>query len=276
MIKPNNLQFSVLIAVYFKDNADHLYLSLESLFQQTLKPDEIVLVQDGPLTAALYDVLEFFKNKNEINIHVLALGENKGLGLALQTGLQLCQYSIVVRMDSDDICCVDRFEKQITYLSHNPDISVIGSAVEEFNTEPGDLSRFRRLPSSHIDILKFSKYRNPINHPSVAFRKDHILKVGSYLDMPLFEDYYLWIRVLMSGYKMANLDDVLLKFRIGNDMIGRRHGISYLKKEIYFLNTIRALGHLSFLEYFFSLVTKIPLRLLPKSALERIYKKFLR
>lgn len=276
MIKPNNLQFSVLISVYFRDNADHLYLSLESLFQQTLKPDEIVLVQDGPLTAELYYVIDFFVRKNEIDFQVLALSENKGLGLALHSGLQLCQYNIVARMDSDDICCVDRFEKQIPYFTHKSEISVLGSAVEEFNMEPGDLSRFRRLPLSYIDILKFSKYRNPINHPSVVFRKDHVLKVGSYLDMPLFEDYYLWIRVLMTGYKMANLHDVLLKFRIGNDMIGRRHGISYLKKEICFLNTIRAFGHLSFLEYIFSLLTKIPLRLLPKTTLELIYKKFLR
>lgn len=276
MIKHNDLYFSVLLSVYFKDHADYLYLSLESLFQQTLKPDEIVLVQDGPLTAELYDVIDFFKNKDEIDLHVLALDQNRGLGLALQAGLQLCRYNLVARMDADDICCVDRFEKQIAYFRRHANISVLGGAVEEFNRLPGDLSRFRRLPTSYIDVLKFSKYRNPINHPAVVFRKDHILKVGSYLDMPLFEDYYLWIRVLINGYQIANLDDVLLKFRIGNDMIGRRHGISYLKKEIHFLNTIRALGHLSFLDYIFSLFTKIPLRLLPKSALDRIYKRFLR
>lgn len=276
MIKPCHLQFSVLLSVYFRDNADHLYLALESLFQQTLKPDEIVLVQDGPLTAELYNVINFYISKNEIDFQVVALSENIGLGLALHAGLQLCQHNIVARMDSDDICCADRFEKQLAYFNQNADVSVLGSAVEEFNMEPGDLSRFRRLPSTYSDILQFSKYRNPVNHPTVVFRKDHVLKVGSYMDMPLFEDYYLWIRVLINGYKMANLDDVLLRFRIGNDMIGRRHGISYLKKEIRFLRTVRSAGYLSFLEYIFSLTTKIPLRLLPKKTLERIYKRFLR
>lgn len=276
MIKSNNLQFSVLISVYCKDNADHLYLSLASLFQQTLQPDEIVLVQDGPLTSQLYDVIDFFVRKNEIDFQVLALDTNHGLGLALHAGLKLCHYNIVARMDSDDICCIDRFEKQITYFTDNADVSVLGSAVEEFNMEPGDLSRFRRLPSSYIDILKFSKYRNPINHPSVVFRKDHILQVGSYLDMPLFEDYYLWIRVLMNGYKMANLDDVLLKFRIGNDMIGRRHGISYLKKEVHFLNKVRDIGYISFQVYIFSFLIKVPLRMLPKQILHSVYKLFLR
>lgn len=267
--------FSVLLSVYFKETSDHLKSSLHSVLNQTLMPDEIVLVKDGPLTDDLDMTIQIFLQDFPELFKIVELKNNVGLGTALNEGLKVCKNDIIARMDTDDICFVDRFEKQFHYLKDNPDISVIGSNIEEFDDVPGDLNRYRKLPLHHNDLYKFAKYRNPLNHPTVFFRKEHILKVGSYLDMPLFEDYFLWIRLLKEGYQINNLPDPLLHFRVGNDMVGRRQGLGYAQKEFNFLKKAESIGFINKKELLFSL-SKLPVRMLPKKVLEVFYKKVLR
>lgn len=268
--------FSVLTSVYIKEDPIFLANALESIFNQTLLPNEVVLVQDGPITDELGVVITQYKEKYSSIIKILPLSENVGLGNALNKGLEVCSYEIVARMDTDDICYVNRFEEQIRFLENNPEISVIGSTVQEFDVIKGDLKQFRKLPLGHEELVRFSKYRNPLSHPSVMFKKQAVLNVGSYQDMPLFEDYYLWVRMILKGYKIANIDSPLLHFRIGNDMIGRRSGFSYFNKEIHFLKSIRKIGFLTSSEYFKALIVKTPLRVLPKPLLVLIYRKLLR
>lgn len=268
--------FSLLISVYFKDNSTFLNLALASIFSQSFKPSEIVLVKDGMLTDSLEAVVDSYIKLELIVINIVALKENVGLGKALSIGLKSCKFDFVARMDADDICYADRFEKQFSYLSRNPYLSVLGTAIQEFNNVPNDLGVFRKLPEKTQQIIEFAKFRNPLNHPSVIFRKSDIIGVGSYMDMPLFEDYYLWIRVLERDLAIENLSEPLLHFRVGNDMIGRRHGNAYLKKEIKFLKAIRKMGFISSKEFFISIILKTPLRLIPKSLLKIIYKNFLR
>ncbi len=270
------MKFSVLMSVYSKERAEFLASSLESILEQTLIPNEIVLVKDGPLTESLDDLLNDFSRKYPHLFKIVNLPQNVGLGKALSKGLEVTTNDLVARMDSDDICYPNRFLEQITFMESHEDISVLGSTIQEFDSMPGDLSSFRYLPENHNELIKLIKYRNPLNHPTVFFRKSHVLEVGGYKDMQLFEDYYLWVRLIVAGYKIHNLSQPLLHFRTGNNMIGRRSGTHYVVKEIRFLKILRKMGVISYSEFLLSLATKVPFRLLPKSVIQFFYKKFAR
>lgn len=268
-------EFSVLMSLYDKENGENLKASLHSVFNQTLKPTEVVLVLDGLTNVVLRDIVSDFEKKYP-SLKVVPVKENQGLGRALKTGLEHCTYDLVARMDTDDICYSERFEKQMAFILENPEVSVLGTGLQEFHSVPGDIGQFKTPPANASKLTSFAKLRNPLNHPTVIFRKTDVLTVNSYQDMPLFEDYYLWVRLLQKGYKLTNIEEPLLHFRIGNDMIGRRHGISYLKKEYKFLSAIKQLGFINTKEYILSLMLKAPLRIMPKSMLRFFYAKFLR
>lgn len=268
--------FSVLISVYSKENFIYLRDALDSVLNQTLVPNEIVLVKDGPLTEELESVISKYVFEYPAIFKIITLAENKGLGNALAVGINACTYKLIARMDSDDICFHDRFEKQINHMMKNSVVSVLGTSIREFNVKPNDLDTHRRLPVDFNAIKKFAKFRNPLNHPSVMFKKADVLAVNSYLNMPFFEDYFLWIRLIKNGYIIENLYEPLLHFRVGNDMIGRRHGLLYLKSELRFLAAAKSLNFINSFQYIVSILLKTPLRLIPKSLLLFIYRKFLR
>ena len=187
------MAFSVLISVYQREKPQYLEQALESLLEQTLLPTEVVIVEDGPLTDELYAVIEAFKTRFAATVSVV-LPRNVGLGLALNHGLKECHYPIVARMDSDDICKPRRFEKQLEILRTHKEIDVVGSWIDEFLGTKENIISTRKVPETHQEILHFARYRNPMNHPTVMFRKAVIEAVDSYHDFPLFEDYDLWVR----------------------------------------------------------------------------------
>lgn len=268
---------SVLMSVYYAELPKHLENALKSaLVFQTRLPEQLVLVVDGQIGDELEAIVKSFLASHGHILDVLRLEENVGLGRALRHGLLLCTHEYVARMDSDDICYPERFEKQLSILLERPELSILGTSIQEFDEIPGDLDRFRKLPTDFDALVEFARFRNPLNHPSVAFRKSHIVSVGSYQDMPLFEDYYLWARIIKNGYKIANLEAPLLHFRVGNDMIGRRHGMAYCLKEYRFLRALKKIDFLNTWDFMISVATKLPLRLLPKRLLGLLYRKFLR
>lgn len=270
------LDFSVLLSVYFKEKPEFLQIALNSLVNQSKLPNEIVIVKDGQLTKELDIIIEAFRSNYPDLLVIVELKENIGLGGALQEGLKHCKYQWVARMDADDICFPDRFEKQFDYIDSNPEITILGTALEEFEYVPGDIGRIKKQPSDYLRLFAYAKKRCPLNHPTVVFRKDAILKVGSYQKMPFFEDYYLWIRLLKNNYKMENLNIPLLHFRTGNDMIGRRHGWAYMVYEVNFLNAVRKTKFINIKDFCFALITRVPMRLIPKKVLTIVYSKFLR
>lgn len=218
-----NLKFSVLMSVYVKENPEFFSLALSSnLEEQTLMPDELVLVCDGPLTVELDNVIQRYEEKYPDILKVCRLPENRGLGKALNYGLEQCQYEWVARSDSDDVCDRRRFETQITYLNDHPDVDIVGSSIDEFKTDWKNPFRKKQMPLIHSEIVKMAKSRNPINHMTVMFRKSVILEAGSYQHLPLMEDYYLWVRAICCGAKIANLDQYLVHARVGNGMVHRR------------------------------------------------------
>ncbi len=217
-------KFSVLMSVYYKEKSEFLDLALKSiLVEQTIIPNEIILVEDGPLTEKLDKVIEKYHNMFPDTLKLLILDKNMGLGNALKLGLEKCSNEIIMRMDSDDISVKDRFEKQLSYMKNHPDIAVVGGYIGEFEQDyVNENLRIKEVPCNYDDILKYAKFRNPVNHVTVCFRKSEIISVGSYESLLLVEDYYLWVRLLIGNKKIENMSDILVYVRIGNGFHKRR------------------------------------------------------
>ena len=216
-------KFSVLMSVYDKEKPEYLDLALESiLINQTLLPDEVVLVCDGKLTDELELVISKYEKEFPDVLKVYRLKENIGLGKALNYGLKKCSYDWVARADSDDVCLKNRFEKQIDFLKENPQIDIISSSIDEFDDDWRKPKRRKNMPSAHQKIVEMAKFRNPMNHMAVVFRKKIILDAGSYQHLPYAEDYYLWVRAICNGARLANIREPLVRARVGNGMAERR------------------------------------------------------
>lgn len=229
MKKNKYCNFSVLMSVYYKEKPEFLDLSLKSiLIEQTVVPTEIVMIKDGKLTNELEKVIKKYTKKFPDIIKTYAFEENRGLGQALQTGLEYCKYDIVMRMDTDDICVPNRFELQLEYMKKNKDVSAVGGYIGEFVDEPTEKLRLKTMPLKYENVKKYSKFRNPINHMTVCFRKSDVLEVGNYQPLYYLEDHYLWSRLLVAGKKIENIPEILVYARIGNGFNARRGNKNYI------------------------------------------------
>lgn len=221
--------FSVLMSVYIKEDPDFLDESLSSIYSSTLVPAEVILVEDGPLTERLEKIIDYYSvNHGLISVK---LEKNSGLGIALNAGIAACNYEIIARMDTDDICSKNRFEKQISYMQCHTEVALLGGAIAEYNADFSKKTGVRVVPALEDEILKLAVSRNPFNHMTVMFRKNAIIKCGGYQHHLYMEDYNLWLRLIALGYKVANLPDILVKVRAGSEMISRRRGWNYIKSE---------------------------------------------
>ena len=232
------MKFSVLIAVYAKETPTHLEQSLESIFHQDLPPDEVVLVEDGPLTADLDEVVARFKAQHEA-LQIVKLPQNQGLGLALKVGLTHCQYDIVARMDSDDLSKPHRFSKEMAWLEAHPETDVVGSWTDEFADTSGKVISTRRVPETHEALLRFSRYRNPMNHPTVMFRK-------------------------------AAVD------RLSPQLYNRRGGKHYILLESNFQRWMHKVGHISRMHLAMNITARTLIRMIPDKWRKYGYLIFLR
>ena len=232
----SEMKYSVLMSVYYKEKAEYLRQAMQSMWDQTIPTDDFVLVCDGPLTVELDAVIEDMQKKYAETLHVVRLQQNSGLGNALNEGLKYCIYEYVARMDSDDISKPERCEKELEVFVNNPELSIVGSVIEEFETTPGDLKKLRVVPETNEEIREFAKKRNPFNHPSVMFKKSAVLSVGGYIELRFFEDYYLWIRLIVNDLKGYNLLNSLVYMRLSLDSSRRRGGINYIQSPIILYN----------------------------------------
>ena len=269
------MKFSVLLSVYRKEQPAYLRQSLDSIFTQTLLPDEVVLVKDGPLTDALDEVAEDYCRKYPV-IRVVPLSENQGLGRALNEGLKHCSYDLVARMDTDDVAKPERFEKQIAVFCAHPEMDVVGAWIDEFEGDIGNVISVRKLPEKHWKILKNARLRCPENHPVTMFRKEAVMNAGGYMHFPLFEDYYLWVRMLMNGAKFYNIQESLLYFRSSPDMFKRRGGLKYVGTEVRFQNFLLRSHFISFPRYVQNVIIRVITRIMPNRWRALLYKKKLR
>ena len=226
----NKLKFSVLICVYEFDNPLFFKQAFSSILDQNITPSEIILVIDGPISKQIEDIVNHFISIED-RLVVIKLKKNVGHGKAKNIGLDRCSYDLVAIMDSDDICVKDRFEKQLLYFRDNPLTSILGGVISEFKDDVNLSYGKRVLPESHLEISSYLKNRCPMNHMTVMFRKSEVVKAGGYLDWHYNEDYYLWIRMYLSGSIFANLNDVIVHARVNEKFYLRRGGIKYFLSE---------------------------------------------
>ena len=219
------MKFSVLLSVYGKDDASFFKEALLSVSkEQTVKPAQIVVVEDGPVPEDIEHAIEdAVKASPECEFTVIRKPQNAGLAAALNTGLKACKYEWVARMDSDDISLPNRFETQLAYIENHPSVDVIGGSIAEFTNTPGDMQSERHVGLDMKAIRKMAKTRTPMNHVSVMFKKSVVEKAGNYCEnFGKLEDYKLWVDLLGHHAVLANVDDVLVYVRTGNGFITRR------------------------------------------------------
>ncbi|MGB3260089.1 glycosyltransferase [Paenisporosarcina sp.] len=281
-IKQNTIQinkmttkFSVSMCVYKNDNPEHFKEALESIVNQTLKPNEVVLVVDGPVPNSINAVINSYEKESYFKI--IRLTENVGHGNARRIGLKNCFNELIALMDADDICVPDRFEKQVKCFEQNQEISIVGGNIAEFIDSVNNIVGIREVPQNNEEIKQYMKKRCPFNQMTVMFKLSEVNKAGGYKDWYHNEDYYLWIRMHQNGAIFMNLKDSLVLVRVGKEMYSRRGGWKYFVSETnlqkYMLNN-KIIYYTTFVKNV--LVRFILQVLMPNSIRGFVFKKFAR
>lgn len=270
-MKATGFAFSVLMPVYGGDDPAHFHAALQSVLTQTRLPDEVVIVKDGPLTPALEAVIANFNNPL---IQPVLRPLNGGLTAALNTGIGACKFPWIARMDADDICTPDRFEKQFQFLETHAEVAILGSWIAEYDFEMHTLFGHRTLPANHAEIAKYAQWRCPFNHMTVVYNKAAVMACGAYEDYgAVGDDYVLWVKFIQNGYITANIPEVLVQARGGKAFFDkRRRGWTYFKHELreiaYFYNS----GFINAGQWLVHFVVKAITRLSPPWAVKFIYR----
>jgi glycosyltransferase involved in cell wall biosynthesis len=269
-------KFSVLMTVYKKEKSENLDAALGSIENQSVVPNEIVLVEDGPIGKKLEDVVRYHQSNFVNDFKVVKLIQNSGRGVASRKGISFVSNDWIARADSDDISKNDRFELQLKAILKDSSLKMVGGQVQEFLD--GDINKIigeRNVPLQYETIRDYAKYRSPINNPSIMFKKSALADVGGYPLLNVMEDYDLCVKFIIAGFKIINLPKVLVNMRVSRDLYNRRGGIKYLfqyiKLKIYWKkqgvgNTESVL--LSSISMTFSVI-------LPAKLREGIYRKIL-
>ena len=265
-------KYSVLMSLYKKEHPEYLRLALDSMVNQSVKPDEIVLVEDGPLTDDLYNVIKDY----EEYLHIVKNPHNLGLGLALNEGLKVCKNELVARMDTDDISKPERCEKQLERFEEKPELSIVGSHIDEFMGEISNIISQRRVPLTSEDIYNYAKKRSAFNHPTVMYRKSAVLAEGGYANLKRNQDVDLFGRMLFKGYKAENIDEALLWFRSSDELSARRKSWENTWSYIKTVKNFWEIGYSSFIDYAMIAVAQTGMFLMPIRIQNYIYKYFLR
>lgn len=264
-------KYSVLMSLYKKENPEYLRIAIDSMLNQTVAPDEIVLVEDGPLTDGLYAVLDEYpmlhRIKNETNL---------GLGLALNVGLKECRNELVARMDTDDCSKPDRCEKQLQRFLEKPYLAIVGSHIDEFVDDISNVISQRIVPTTSEEIYKFAKKRSAFNHPTVMYSKTSVLENNGYADLKRNQDVDLFGRMQFNGYKAENIDEALLWFRSSDELAKRRKSWQNTWSYIATIREFWKMGYSSFIDYAIVGIAQTGMYLMPIKLQNYIYKNFLR
>ena len=269
-------KYSVLMSVYKDEKVDFLRLALDSMINQTVAPDEIVLVEDGKLTEELYNLIENYVERFPELFNIVINETNMGLGLALNQGLKACRNELVARMDTDDISKPDRCEKQLNVFKNDCEVDIVGSFVDEFYTNPEEIVSTRVVPETHEEIYQFAKKRSAFNHPVVMYKKSKVMEFNGYSDLRRNQDVDLFGRMLFGGCKAKNIGESLLLFRSNDSLAKRRKSWQNTKSYIDTIKNFWRMGYSSFGDYLKVAVAQTIMFLLPIKVQHWVYKKFLR
>ncbi len=267
--------FSVLMSLYIKEKPEYAEQCFLSLLDQTVQAAEWVIVEDGPLTKELYELLNKYEKDNPDLIKRVPLEKNQGLGAALREGVTACSYDLIARMDTDDISRKDRFEKQLQEFEMDPLLDVCGSHIAEFEQSPEKIVACRKVPLTEPEIRSYQKRRDAFNHVSVMFKKQAVLDAGNYRSCPLMEDTLLWANMLKNGARCMNINDTLVYVRIGEDMYERRGGFSYFLKYKEGRKQVLKTGYISYWDYLITIAVQLCVALIPARLRGFVFKKLL-
>ena len=255
-----SVSFSVLISIYKNENPAWFREALDSVFAQTVQPSEIVLVKDGPLTPELDAVIDDYSCRYPI-FKLVVNEKNLGLGLALQKGVLACSNEIIARMDTDDTMPKDRFEKQLAKISEGYD--VVSCWTKILNSDMTETIAIKQRPESHDAIVKLAKRRSPMSHPGSCFRKSAVLRAGNYEHCLLYEDYLLWVKMIQSGARFSNIQEVLYHLRTSKEQLKRRTGLKYLLNELKVFISFYKMNFFSIKDLVVNIAIRIVARLTP-------------
>lgn len=268
------IKFSVSMCVYGGDNSSHFSRAVDSILNQTVTPDEIVLVVDGPVPELLDKIIQGYEAHELFN--VIRFSENQGHGNARRAGLKACRNEIVALMDADDVSLPHRFEEELAYFAKDG-IDIVGGDISEFIDNEDNIVAYRKVPTNDNDIKEYMKKRCPMNQMTVMFRKSAYEKAGGYIDWYCDEDYYLWLRMMRNGAIFANTGSVLVNVRVGKEMYQRRGGTKYFKSEAKLQLYMLKNGVIDFPTYFVNVAKRFIVQvLLPNRVRGWVFKKFAR
>lgn len=260
------------MSIYCKEDAQHFNRAMQSILdEQTIRPNEIVLVEDGPLTDALYQNISDWKEKLGGALKVISLKENAGVGNAKYIGIEKCSNELIAVMDTDDVSLPNRFEKQLAVFA-NQDIDVCGAWVGEFEDDESVIVSHRRTPECHDEIVAFAKSRSPVNHPTAMYKKSSVLGAGNYTKYKTSEDYNLFVKLIISGSKFYNIQESLVNMRMGNNQAARRGGLKNAIFEAGVQKEFYKMGFLNFYEFFKNTSIGFLIRILPNSLMKIVFK----
>lgn len=265
--------FSLLLPVYAKDPPKFVRLAFESSVQdQTLRPSEVIIVQDGPVPDELAAELARLAMTSPVPVELVILRENQGLTAALNAGLESCQHEVVARMDADDVSVPERFERQLAVLNEGYDL--VGAGMVEFDEDPDTLGTVRVPPVGSERIRAHARTHNPFNHPTMMYRASVVEGAGGYLPFGKMEDYWLGVRMIASGARVQNIAEPLVKYRVGAGVFARRGGWAEAKTEWRLQAAMRRIGFITRGQYLRNVVVKGVYRLMPAWMKKILFRRF--
>jgi glycosyltransferase involved in cell wall biosynthesis len=266
--------FSLLLSVWAGDNADDLAQAFRSTVDdQTRRPDQVVVVRDGPVSDEVATRLDELVLTSPVATELVTLEHNLGLGPALDAGLARCAHDIVARMDADDMSLPHRFDVQLPVVESGVDI--VGSALLEFGEDPADVVGRRTPPLEPERIVRYSRFHDPFNHPTVVYRASAVRAVGGYQDLPLMEDYLLFAKMIANGARVANIAEPLVCYRVGAGAYARRGGIGLLRSEVRLQRRFRELGFTTRAQFVRNVAVRGGYRLVPEAVRRTAYQRLI-
>ena len=275
-IKDDFDHYSVLMSVYKNDNPKYLKQAIESMLDQTILPEQYVIVIDGPVPEKIDRVIQYYKKAFPALFTIVPLEKNGGLGNALNNGIEVCRNEFIARMDADDISKTERCEKQLAAFKGNPNLDIVGAQIDEFIGDINNVVSRRLVPLTNDEIVQFSRRRSPFNHPTVMYRKSTLKKVGGYVAYGRKEDLDLFVRMMHSGCQAANLPESLLWYRTGSDNLKRRKTWINCKENIQIMWKYYLKGYCKTTDIVYVIVGQMAMYLLPEKIAKIAVDKFLR
>lgn len=264
------------MSVYYKEKAEYLIDAIESMLNQTVPPEQFVIVEDGPLTSELSNVINKYKKEKESLFTIIRLIENSGLGIALDEGIKVCRNELIARMDSDDISIANRCEKQLELFQKDSELDIVSGNINEFLDDIGNVVSSRCVPEKQSEIKKQMRTRSAFNHPAVMYKKSAVVRCGGYGVLKRKQDHDLFSRMMNMGCKAYNIQDIVLLFRANRNNIKRRKSLENCKSYVIAQWNILKRGHCSIVDFVYVVLAQVFFYVAPYKMIDYVTKKYLR